>query len=98
DLADAALDVGLLALAADQSGVVLIDHDALDVAEIAEPGVLELEAQLFGNRLARGDGRDVREQLLAPVAETRSLDRAHLYRATQPVDHQRRQRLPHHAL
>src|SRR5256886_8046676 len=31
DLADAALNVGLLALAADQGGVVLIHHDALDL-------------------------------------------------------------------
>src|SRR5207247_1287469 len=50
--------------------------------------------QLFGDHLARGDGRDVREQFLAPVAEARRLDRAHLQRATQLVDHQRRQRLP----
>src|SRR5205807_1660980 len=69
DLADAALDVGLLALAADQGRVVLIHHDALDVAEIVEPGVLELEAQFFGDHLTRRDGRDVREQLLTPVAE-----------------------------
>src|SRR5437879_6494821 len=94
DLGDAALYVGLLALAADQGGVVLIHHDALDVAEIVEPGVLELEAQLFGDDLGPGDRRDVREQLLAPIAEAWSLDRAHLQRATQLVDYQRRQRLP----
>src|SRR2546422_3116840 len=98
DLADAALDVSLLAFAADQGGVVLIYQDALDVAEIVEPGVLELEAQLLGDHLGRCDGRDVREHLLAPVAEARGLDRANLQRATQLVDHQRRQRLPLHAL
>src|SRR6266487_662925 len=93
DLADAALNVGLLALAADQGGVVLIDDDALDVAEIVERGVLELEAQFFGDHLTRGDRRHVREQVLTPVAEARGLDRAHLQRATQLVDHQRRERL-----
>src|SRR6266496_2724301 len=90
DQADAALDVGLFALTADQRRVVLIHHDTLDVAEIVERRVLELEAQLFGDHLARRDGRDVREQLLAPVAEARGLDRAHIQRATQLVDHQRR--------
>src|SRR6266567_1929472 len=93
DLADAALDVGLLALAADQGRVLLIHHDTLDVAEIVEPGVLELEAQFFGDHLTRGDRRHVREQVLTPVAEARGLDRAHLQRATQLVDHQRRERL-----
>src|SRR5213592_1556684 len=98
DLADATLDIGLLALAADQRGVVLIHQDALDVAEIVEHGVLKLEAQLLGDHLARCDGRDVREHLLAPVAEARGLDRADFQRATQLVDHQRRQRLPLHVL
>src|SRR5213592_1336589 len=42
DLADAALDVGLLALATDDRGVVLVDDDQLCVAEIVEHGVLEL--------------------------------------------------------
>src|SRR6266704_3587586 len=94
DLADAALDVGLLALATDQGRVLLIHHDTLDVAEIVEPGVLELEAQLLGGHFAPSDGRHVREQVLAPVAEAGGLDRAHLQRATQLVDHQRRERLP----
>src|SRR5207244_2352145 len=34
DLGDAALDIGLLALTADQGGVVLVHHYALGVAEI----------------------------------------------------------------
>src|SRR2546426_4498097 len=43
--------------------------------------------------ISPSDRRNVREQLLAPVAEARGLHRAHLQRATQLVDHQRRQRL-----
>src|SRR5207244_10962736 len=89
-LADAPLAVRPRALAAGQRGSLPIPHDGLVVAEIVDPDVLELEAQLFGDHLPRRDGRDVREQLLAPVAEARGLDRAHLQRATQLVDHQRR--------
>src|SRR5713226_8504099 len=93
DLADAALDVGLLALAPDDRGVVLVDEDPLRVAEIVEHRVVELYAQLLGNHLAAGKDRDIGEQLLAPVPEAWGLHRAHLQRAAQLVDHQCGQRL-----
>ena len=48
DLGDAALDLILLALAADDGGVVLVDRDAFGAAEIGDRDVLELEAELFG--------------------------------------------------
>src|SRR5712691_8775974 len=98
DLADAALDLGLLALATDDRGVVLVDDDPLRVAEIVEHGVLELYAQLLGNHLAAGEDRDIGEHLLAPVPEAWGLHRAHLQRAAQLVDHQRGQRLALHVL
>src|SRR5690606_38470564 len=73
DLADAALDVGLLALAVDDGGVVLVDHDALGAAEIVERGVLELEADFLGDHLAAGQDGDVPQHLLAAVAAARRL-------------------------
>src|SRR2546425_1800788 len=93
DLADAALDVGLLALATDDRGAVLVDEAPLRMAEIVEHRVLELQAQLLGNHLAAGEDRDIGEHLLAPVAEPRGLHGADLEGAAQLVDHQRGQRL-----
>src|SRR6266540_2891147 len=42
-----ALDVGLLARAVDDRGVVLVDHHLLGLAEIRETHVLELDAELL---------------------------------------------------
>ena len=47
DLGDAALDVGLLAAAFDDGGVLLVDGDALGAAEVFEGDVLELDAEVF---------------------------------------------------
>ena len=93
DLADPALDVVGLALAVDDGGVVLVDHDPLGPAEILERGVLQLEADLLGDHLAAGEHRDVPEHLLAAVAEARRLDGGDLERAAELVHHQRGERL-----
>ena len=66
------LDVGLLAGAVDDRGVVLVDGDALGAAEVLERDVLELEAELLGDRLAAGEDRDVLQHLLAAIAEARA--------------------------
>jgi hypothetical protein len=51
DLLDAALDGLLVAGAFDDRGVVLVDADLLGAAELVELDVLELDAQLFEDRL-----------------------------------------------
>ena len=52
DLLDARLDVRLLAGAVDDGGVLLLDAHPLGAAEHVERDVLELDAEIFGDRLA----------------------------------------------
>ena len=59
DLGDARLDVGLLAGAVDDRGVLLVDHHLLGAAEHGERDVLELDAEVFGDHLAAGQDGDV---------------------------------------
>src|SRR5688500_2688408 len=93
DLADAALDVGLLALAVHHRRIVLVDHDALGAAEIVERRVLELEPDFLRDDLAAGEDGDVAEHFLPAVAEARGLDGCDLERPAELVDHERRERL-----
>ncbi len=88
DLADAALDVLALARALDDGGVVLVDDHLLGLAEVGHRGALELPAEVLGDDLAAGEDGDVLEHGLAPVAETRGLDRGALERAPELVHHQ----------
>ena len=57
DLRHARLDVGLLAGAVDDRGVFLVDHHLLGAAEHVQRDVLELDAEIFGDRLAAGQDR-----------------------------------------
>src|SRR5438132_491981 len=93
DLLDAALDVGLLAGAVDDGGVVLVDHEALAAPEVLERDVLELHAELFGDHAAAGQDADVLEHRLAAVTEARGLHAHALERAADLVDHQGGERL-----
>src|SRR6478672_8177622 len=86
DLRHARLDVGLLAGAVDDRGVLLVDHHLLGAAEHGERDVLELDAEIFRDRLAAGQDRDVLQHGLAAIAEARSLDGCHLQAAAQTVD------------
>ncbi len=53
NLTDAAFDLGGLTAAFDDRGVVLIDGDLLGAAEIFGLHVFELDAEIFGDGLAR---------------------------------------------
>src|SRR6202166_3081440 len=86
DLIDARLDVGPLAGAVDDGGVLLVDHHLLGAAEHVERDVLELDAEIFRDRLAAGQDRDVLQHGLAAIAEARSLDGRDLQTAAQTVD------------
>ena len=92
DLGDAALDVGLLAGAVDDRGVLLLDPHALGPAEHLKRHVLELDAEVLGDHRAAGQDRDVLEHRLAAIAEARRLDGRDLQAAAQLVDDQRRER------
>src|SRR6266852_7273042 len=86
DLVDARLDVGLLAGAVDDGGVLLVDHHLLGATEHGERDVLHLDAEIFRNRLTAGQNREVLQHRLAAIAEARSLDGCDLEAATQTVD------------
>src|SRR6478672_11148802 len=87
DLGHAGLDVGLLAGAVDDGGVFLVDHHLLGAAEHGERDVLELDAEIFRDRLAAGQDRDVLQHGLAAIAEARRLDGRDLQAATETVHH-----------
>ena len=86
ELIDAGLDVGLRAGAVDDRGVLLIDHHLLGAAEHVEGDLIELDAEIIGNRGAAGKDRNVLEHRFAPIAETGRLDGRDLQAAAQPVD------------
>src|SRR5712675_1181917 len=86
DLADAGFDVGLLAGTVDDGGVLLVDHHLLGATEHGERDVLELDAEIFRDRLAAGQDRDVLQHRLAAIAEARGLHSGNLEAAAQTVD------------
>src|SRR5258705_13995806 len=59
DLIDPRLDVGLLASAADDGGVLLVDHHLFGATEHGERDVLHLDAEIFRDRLTAGQNSDV---------------------------------------
>src|SRR5205085_742578 len=91
DLVDACFDVGPLAAAADDGGVLLVDHDLLGATKHGERDVLHLDAEIFRDRLATGQYRDILQHGLAAIAEARSLDGRDLQTAAETVHHQRSQ-------
>src|SRR5207244_408821 len=91
DEGNAALDIGLLAGAFDDDGVVLIDLDLLGAAEVLDLNVFELDAEVLEDRLAAGEDGDVFEHGLAAVAVARSLEGGALEGPTQLVYDQRGQ-------
>src|SRR4051794_38613654 len=92
DLGHARFDVGFLAGAVDDRGVLLVDHHLLGATEHVERDVLELDAEIFRDRLAAGQDRDVLQHGLAAIAEARSLDGRDLQAATETVHDQGRKR------
>ncbi len=74
DFLHPAFDLAVLALAFDDGGVVLVDGDLLGLAEVGDLHVLQLDAQIFGDGLAAGEGGDVLQHGLAAIAEAGSLD------------------------
>ena len=79
--------------ALDDRRVVLVNRDLLRLAQVIELDVLELDAEILGQRTAAGQHRNVFEHGLPAVAEAGSLHGRRLQRAAQLVDHERRERL-----
>src|SRR5207247_10392486 len=74
DLLHPAFDVGRLAGAFDDRGVVLVNGDLLGAAEVLKLDVFDLDAEVFGDGFAAGEGGDVFEHGLVAVAKDRGLD------------------------
>src|SRR5213079_1863762 len=96
DLCDAALDIGFFAFAFDNGGVLLVDSNALGLAEVLELDVLKLDAEIFGDATPTGEHRDIFQHRLATIAEARSFDRTDLQRAAQFVYDQSCERFAFH--
>ena len=88
-----ALDGFLLAIAVNDRRVVLVDHDTLGLAEVAEHCVLEFEADLFADHLTTCENRDVLQHGLATIPKAGRLDGADLQSAAKLVDDYGCQRL-----
>ena len=71
----------------------LVIDDLLGAAEIVDGGLLQRQADFFGDHGAVGQDGDVFQHRLAAVTEARRLDGADLDDAADGVDHQRGQRL-----
>ena len=93
DLIDARLDVGLLADAVDDRGVLLVDQHLLGLAKHGERHFLELDAEIFRDRLTAGQDGDVLQHGLAAIAETRRLHGCNFQAAAQLIDDKSCQRL-----
>src|SRR5579859_2660232 len=98
DLRDARLDVGLLAGTVHDRGVLLLDHHLLGAAEHGDVDVLELDTEVFRDRLAAGQDGDVLQHGLAAIAEAGRLDGRYLEAAAQLVDDEGGERFAFHVL
>ncbi len=93
NLSHARLDGFLLASALDDGSSILVGADCARAAKIAQRGVLKFEASLLRDDLCACQDSDIFQHGLAAITEAGSLDRQHVERAAQLVDHQRGQRL-----
>src|SRR5262249_43650914 len=83
DLRNATLDVLLLAGAADDRGVLLLDRHLLGLAEHVELRVLKLDAEVLRDRGAASEDGDVLQHGLAAITKPGSLDGSDLEAAPQ---------------
>src|SRR5262245_11155678 len=88
DLGDAPLDIGLLAGAADDRGVLLVDHHFFGSPEHIDGHILKLDAEVLGNNGAAREDRNVLKNCLAAIAEAGGLHRRGLEAPAQLVDHE----------
>ena len=92
------LDVLVLAQAVDDRGVVLVHGHAFGAAQVLQLHALQLDADIFRDGLAAGEGGNVFEHGLAAVAEARRLHGAGVQGSAQLVDHESGQRFAFHFL
>ena len=87
------VDLGFLAGSLDHRGVLSVDDDLADGAELIDGDVFELDAEVLEDGLAAGQHGDVFHLGLAAVAVAGGLDGGDLENASELVDDQGRQSL-----
>src|SRR5688572_4566269 len=80
--------MGLFPSAFNDGGVVFVDNHTLGAAQVLELYVLQLDSQVFGDRAAARQNRDVLHDCLSAVAECRRLHRSHLEGSANLVNDQ----------
>ena len=93
DLTHAGLDLGRIALAIDDGGVVLGRDDAAGAAEVLGRDGVQLAADLLADDLGTRQDGHVTQHLLAPIAKAGGLDGEHGDGAAELVHDQGRERL-----
>src|SRR5580698_153069 len=93
---DAALDVGGLAGAVDNRGVLFFHQNLFRFAQVVQGRLLERQADLVGNDRAAREDRDVLQHGFTTIAEARRLDGGDLDDAADRVDDQRGECLAFH--
>ena len=88
DLFDPGLDVGILAEAFDDGGVVLIDMNLFSLSQPINADVLKLDADVLGDQTTAGEDGDILEHGLPSLTKTGSLYGGNAQSATQFVDDQ----------
>src|SRR5579859_8061570 len=91
DLVDAGQDIFLLALTANDGGIVLVDRHGSGSTQVAEVGAFQLVPLFFADHDPLGEDGDVLQHFLAAIAKAGSLNGSDLDRTTKFVDHQRSQ-------
>ena len=93
DLGDPILDVARLSRTVDDRGVLFLNLDRLGPAELAQIGVLELQAKLLADDLASGENRDIFQHRLSSITETGGFHCDDAENSPDAVHDQGRQRL-----
>ena len=88
NLLNAPFDLGFVALATDDSGIVFVRYDLFGAAEVRQHNRLELAAGLLGDHRGASQEGDVLQHSLAAVTKTGGFDRQHVEHAAQFVHHQ----------
>jgi hypothetical protein len=82
------VDIGLLAGAADDRGVVPVDHHFFGSPEHIDGHILKLDAEVRGNHGAAREDCNVLKHCLAAITEAGGFHRRGLEATAQLVDHE----------
>ncbi len=88
DLADAAGDIGFLASTVNDCCILYFNAATLGAAQHIQRHIIKLDAEVFGDHLAAGEGGNVFQHRLAAIAKAWSFHSANLEATAQFVHNQ----------